>query len=90
MMGASITTDLRYGLPPKGIPHRRDGCNERFTVGHTIQCSRGGLIMQRHNDILMELLELCKQADLHFVTMPMMPQQSKSFKEMSPLEAFGE
>ena len=26
---------IRYGLKPLDLPHRCDGCNERFTVGHT-------------------------------------------------------
>ena len=51
---------IRYGLTPLGLPHRCDGCNNRFTVGHALQCPKGGQIIQRHDRIALEWSELCK------------------------------
>ena len=53
---------LRYGLIPRGLPKRCDGCHERFTVGHALKCAHGGLVLQRHNDVAAEWSQLCKQA----------------------------
>ena len=53
---------LRYGLVPTGLPHRCDGCSDRFTVEHAMSCKKGGLILQRHNDLAAEWGHLCGQA----------------------------
>ena len=53
---------LRYGLTPQNLPDQCDGCHERFTVDHAMSCRRGGLIIQRHDDIKMEFQQLCAYA----------------------------
>ncbi len=53
---------IRYGLRPRGLPERCDGCNEPFTVEHGISCKKGGLVGQRHDDVCKELAHLCSMA----------------------------
>lgn len=53
---------LRFGLTPNSLPHRCDGCQQRFTVGHAMSCKKGGLVLLRHNDVANEWHELCAQA----------------------------
>jgi hypothetical protein len=43
---------LRYGLPPSEAPTRCDGCGAAWSVGHAQSCGVGGLIIQRHNEIV--------------------------------------
>ncbi len=51
-----------YGLRPRGLPERCDGCNEPFTVEHVISCKKGGFVGQRHDDVCKELAHLCSMA----------------------------
>jgi hypothetical protein len=53
---------LRFGLTPKAMQPRCDGCGERFTTEHAMSCRKGGLIMQRHDDIVTTWGQLCGQA----------------------------
>jgi hypothetical protein len=53
---------IRFGLSPTALPHRCDGCGERFTTEHAMSCRKGGLILQRHNDLAAEWGQLCGQA----------------------------
>ena len=50
---------LRYGDTPPHLPAKCDGCGVPFTVDHALHCSRGGLIIRRHNDIRDEFYQLC-------------------------------
>ena len=50
---------LRYGDTPPHLPAKCDGCGVPFTVDHALHCSRGGLIIRRHNDIRDEFYHLC-------------------------------
>jgi hypothetical protein len=44
---------LRLGMQPTALPPRCDhGCDERFTIEHAMSCRKGGLILQRHNDLV--------------------------------------
>jgi hypothetical protein len=53
---------LRFGLVPASLPHRCDGCTERFSVEHAMKCKRGGLVTLRHNDVQAEWEHLCATA----------------------------
>ena len=54
---------LRFGLTPLDLPQMCDGCpNSRFTVGHALQCKRGGLVRARHEEVAREWSHLCAQA----------------------------
>ena len=45
------TLALRYRRPLSGVPANCDGCNEQFTLIHALDCKRGGLVVQRHNEV---------------------------------------
>ena len=49
---------LRYGLTPPDLPSHCDGCKQKFGVHHAFGCSHGGLLIQRHNQIVSELADL--------------------------------
>ena len=53
---------IRYGLRPRGLPKRCDGCREPFTVEHGLSCKKGGFVGQRHDDVCEELAHLCLMA----------------------------
>ena len=53
-MGAQEWCDalfLRYGLEPPDLPTHCDGCNTKFTISHTLDCKRFGLVTAHHNDL---------------------------------------
>ena len=46
---------IRHGFSPLGLPSHCDACpSARFTVGHALQCSKGGLIRARHEAVSAE------------------------------------
>ncbi len=53
---------IRYGLCPRGLPERCDGCNKPFLVEHGLSCKKGGFVGQRHDDVCEELAHLCLMA----------------------------
>jgi hypothetical protein len=53
---------LRLGLKPTALPPRCDGCGDHFTTEHAMSCRKGGLILQRHNDLVATWGQLCGQA----------------------------
>ena len=42
---------LRYGKPLLQLPPTCDGCGSDFSVTHALDCCKGGLVTQRHNEI---------------------------------------
>ena len=42
---------LRYHRPLLRLPALCDGCGCQFTTGHALDCRKGGLVIQRHNEI---------------------------------------
>ena len=42
---------LRYGLEPPDLPTHCDGCEARFTISHTLDSKKGGLVTERHNEL---------------------------------------
>ena len=53
---------MRYGIEPPGLPSFCDGCGAPFSKEHAVQCRKGGLVIQRHNEIRDELGALCAAA----------------------------
>ena len=39
-----------YGIVPLDLPTDCDGCGKKFLVPHALSCSKGGIILERHND----------------------------------------
>ena len=52
---------IRFGLAPSSLPHRCDGCGQRFTVDHAMSC-KTVFSIQRHDDVKAEWHHLCAQA----------------------------
>ena len=54
---------IRSGFQPQGLPSHCDACpTARFTVGHALQCSKGGLVRARHEAMAAEWHQLCASA----------------------------
>ncbi len=53
---------IRYGLRPRGLPERCDGCREPFTVEHGLSCKKGVFVGQQHDNVCEELAHLCSMA----------------------------
>jgi hypothetical protein len=56
------STRIRLGLPILGTPPTCDGCDQAFTLGHSQQCKKGGLVRIRHEDLKGEFASLCSSA----------------------------
>ena len=50
---------LRYGRQLLGLPAYCDGCGDNFSIQHALDCKKGGLVIQRHNEIRDSLGEVC-------------------------------
>lgn len=49
---------LRYGQIPICLPESCDGCGNRFTVRHGLECLRGSMVIARNDEIRNELVDL--------------------------------
>ena len=56
------TLFLRYGLDPPDLPTYCDGCNAKFTICHTLDCKRGGLVTAHHNELRDGVADLAGKA----------------------------
>ena len=45
-------TRMRFGLKPKDLQRKFDGCGCRFTVEHVLQCNQNGLVVGRLNKVI--------------------------------------
>ncbi|KAL7475639.1 hypothetical protein ACHAW6_001560 [Cyclotella cf. meneghiniana] len=50
---------IRYGWRPHPLPNRCNGCGDRFTVEHGLNCKKGGLVSIRHDDVHDKWAHLC-------------------------------
>jgi hypothetical protein len=53
---------LQYARCPPDLPIQCDGCQQKFSVRHALECKRGGLVISRHNEIRDELSDLASKA----------------------------
>ena len=53
---------LRYGKPLLQFSPPCDRCGAQFSVSHALDCRRGGLVMQRHNEVRDVISDLAGQA----------------------------
>eukprot|EP00980_Cylindrotheca_fusiformis_P025194 scaffold13262_cov122-Cylindrotheca_fusiformis.AAC.1 len=51
---------IRYGFPLQ-LPSSCDGCGGNFTLHHALSCNSGGLIIQRHDEVKWELVQLAQR-----------------------------
>ena len=42
---------IRYLRHPADLPACCDGCGADFTLQHGMDCKKGGLVIQRHNEV---------------------------------------
>ena len=42
---------IRYKKPLRNVPDLCDGCTSQFSLSHALSCRKGGLVIQRHNEI---------------------------------------
>ena len=61
---------LRYMKPLLNLPATCDGCGALFTTSHSLDCKKGGLIIQRHNEIRDLLFDLVSLVWSHPVKEP--------------------
>jgi hypothetical protein len=53
---------LQYARCPSDLPIQCDGCQQKFSVHHALECKRGGLVFSQHNEIRDELSDLASKA----------------------------
>jgi hypothetical protein len=53
---------LRYARTPADLPTHCDGCAQKFSVRRALECKSGGLVISRHNEIRVELVDLASRA----------------------------
>jgi hypothetical protein len=49
---------LRHARGPPDLPPFCDGCNQKFSMRHALECKKGGLVISRHDEIRDELRDL--------------------------------
>ena len=63
---------LRYHRPMSMMPNSCDGCGTVFSVSHALDCRRGGLVTQRHNEVRDALGDLAALAHKEVLSEPVM------------------
>ena len=53
---------LRYCRPSLGLPAICDGCSAPFSLEHALDCKKGGLVIQRHNEVRDALGDIAAKA----------------------------
>ena len=41
----------RYGLDPLDLPTHYAGCQAKFSISHSLDCKKGGLVTARYNEL---------------------------------------
>jgi hypothetical protein len=53
---------LRYGRSPGDLQPHCDGCGQKNSIRHALECKKGGNVILRHNEIRDELADLASKA----------------------------
>ena len=53
---------LRQIIEPPDLPSHCDGCLAAFTICHALDCNKGGLVTERHNELCDEVADLVRKA----------------------------
>mmetsp|Transcript_11535 Transcript_11535/g.16929 ORF Transcript_11535/g.16929 Transcript_11535/m.16929 type:complete len:128 (+) Transcript_11535:2395-2778(+) len=53
---------LRYGRSPGDLPSHCDGCGQKFTIQHALECKKGGKVILRHYELRDEIGNLAAKA----------------------------
>jgi hypothetical protein len=67
---------LRYMKPLLNLPSFCDGCGQPFTTSHALDCRKGGLVVQRHNEIRDIICDLSSLAWNQVTREPVIQDQS--------------
>ena len=70
---------LRYNKPLVRMPESCDGCKDSFTLCHALDCWKGGLVMQRHNEVRDVLGDIAAMVHTDVIREPVVrePQKTK-------------
>ena len=83
---------MRYGRSLLSMPSVCDGCGELFTLGHALDCKKGGLVTQRHNEVRDALGDMAALAYRDVVREPIVREsdgESMLWWPISALEEYG-
>ena len=69
---------MRYGRSLLSMPSVCDGCGELFTLGHALDCKKGGLVTQRHNEVRDALGDMAALAYRDVVREPIVRESDES------------
>ena len=69
-MDPELVCRLVYHRPLLRLPALCDGCGSQFSTGHALDCRKGGLVIQRHNEIRDALGDLASNAYKEVVREP--------------------
>jgi hypothetical protein len=53
---------LRHGRAPGDLPSHCDGCGQKFSIPHALECKIGGNVICRHNALTATILRIASQA----------------------------
>ena len=61
---------IRYLWDPPCLPPKCDGCGTALTLQHALDCKKGGLVIQRHNEIRDCIGDIASQVWTHVIKEP--------------------
>ena len=67
---------LRYHRPLSTMPSSCDGCDSAFSLSHALDCHRGGLVIQHHNEVRDALGDLAALAYKDVIREPVVREGS--------------
>ena len=82
---------MRYQRPLLRMPATCDGCGAAFNLEHALDCRKGGLVIQRHNEIRDALGDLASIAFRNVLKEPIVKEANirDGTPATSVLEVFG-